>query len=159
MVLLVLKSTTKLNGKITSIFHYNALLRIWNVINMNFFVHLYNFLICLSVSYNFKIPQMSHEKTQNLGERNKFRSFLQKLPSLYFLWSNQCSFFSVLFRSCKQKKTTNWITKGEQQFFWKKKGNICSDKNVHLKELFSLSFFLLSKSKKSTFSSTVFCRI
>ena len=66
----------KLNGKITSICHHNALLRIWNLIYMIIFVHLNNFVISLSVSHDFNNQQMI------LG-KPKFGQILKILPKLF----------------------------------------------------------------------------
>ena len=50
------QSQTILMEKIASIFSYNALLRISNVIYMNFFTSFHHVLSILSVSHDFKTP-------------------------------------------------------------------------------------------------------
>ena len=63
MILFDPKSTTELNGKITSIFQDNGFLRVWNV---------NNFFISLPIFHDFMNPQMKFTKFK----------FLEKLKIL-----------------------------------------------------------------------------
>ena len=83
-----LKSTNRIKmEKITPICHYNALLRIWNVIYMIFSVHLDNFFDEFVFFPRFlKTQQISLRKPTNFSKNQTVCQNHQKLTNVGFLW-------------------------------------------------------------------------
>ena len=138
MVLLVPKSTMRLNKKIASICFYNTLLRIWNVIYIIVSTHLKHLFMNLYVSNYFKNPQISLRKPKILPKIENVVKIIKNQQVLVFVTSPLID------------KFYGWTTVfKEMRIFWIWKKKIQFKKNFFLETKFFLTSWRITETEQS----------